>query len=167
MFEKAFWNSTWVKYQISKSLQRNKLDHRIRPATKPLQIPKHRIRPWKLSKLAVFNVCLMSLQLACQGATVVAWGGNHSGQTDVPPGLTNVIAIAAGRSHSLALKADGTIVGWGGDEMGLKNPPMGLSNVIAICAGASNTMALKADGSVRVWGNNNFGPVYVPPGLTN
>ena len=27
--------------------------------------------------------------------------------------LTNVVAIAAGGLHSLALKADGTVVGWG------------------------------------------------------
>jgi len=27
---------------------------------------------------------------------VVAWGNNGSGQTDIPSGLTNVVAIAAG-----------------------------------------------------------------------
>ena len=42
--------------------------------------------------------------------TVVAWGDNGEGQADVPAGLTDVIAIAAGLSHSVALKSDGTVV---------------------------------------------------------
>ena len=45
--------------------------------------------------------------------TVVAWGDNGEGQADVPAGLTDVIAIAAGTSHSVALKSDGTVVAWG------------------------------------------------------
>ena len=36
-----------------------------------------------------------SLALKNDG-TVVAWGGNGSGQTTVPPGLSGVAAIAAG-----------------------------------------------------------------------
>jgi hypothetical protein len=35
--------------------------------------------------------------------TVVAWGYNTSGQTNVPVWLTNVVAVAGGDSHSLAL----------------------------------------------------------------
>jgi hypothetical protein len=38
---------------------------------------------------------------------VVAWGYNAYGQTTVPSALTNVIAIAGGGSHSLALVAEG------------------------------------------------------------
>ena len=34
---------------------------------------------------------------------VVAWGDSSGGQTAVPAGLTNVIAVAAGQDHSLAL----------------------------------------------------------------
>ena len=44
-----------------------------------------------------------------QGA-VIAWGWNYFGQTTVPSGLTNVVAIAGGFSHSLALQADGAVV---------------------------------------------------------
>jgi len=44
--------------------------------------------------------------------TVVAWGDNGEGQADVPAGLTDVIAIAAGLSHSVALKSYGTVVAW-------------------------------------------------------
>ena len=35
--------------------------------------------------------------------TVSAWGANWNGQTDVPPDLSNVIALSAGASHSVAL----------------------------------------------------------------
>lgn len=34
------------------------------------------------------------------GGTVVAWGYNGNGETDVPVGLTNVTAVAAGANHS-------------------------------------------------------------------
>src|SRR5450759_1113525 len=44
---------------------------------------------------------------------VVAWGNNTSGQTSVPAGLSGVSAIAAGGTHSLALRSNGTIVAWG------------------------------------------------------
>ncbi|MCL5095995.1 MAG: RCC1 domain-containing protein [Candidatus Omnitrophica bacterium] len=43
---------------------------------------------------------------------VVAWGLNDYGQTNVPSGLSNVVAVAAGRTHSSALRSDGTVVGW-------------------------------------------------------
>ncbi len=43
-----------------------------------------------------------SLALQSDG-TVVAWGDNRFGQTNVPPGLSNVVAIAAGYYHSLAI----------------------------------------------------------------
>src|SRR2546423_12183843 len=66
---------------------------------------------------SLFLLSTISLLLAtpaCPAASVVAaWGSNSYGQTNVPPGLTNVVSIAGGAYHSLALKADGTVVGWG------------------------------------------------------
>jgi hypothetical protein len=35
--------------------------------------------------------------------SVIAWGYNGYGQTNVPAGLTNVVAVSAGYSHSLAV----------------------------------------------------------------
>ncbi len=66
---------------------------------------------------------------------VVAWGLNSSGQTNVPPALTNVVAIAGGGAHSLALQANGKVVAWGYDVYGQTDVPAGLSNVVAIAGG--------------------------------
>jgi hypothetical protein len=53
------------------------------------------------------------------------------------PGLSNVVAIAAGKHHSLALKADGQLVAWGNNAKGQSMVPAGLTNVVAVCAGGS------------------------------
>ena len=55
--------------------------------------------------------------------------------------LTNVMAIAAGAGHSLALRRDGTIVSWGVNDP-ILTVPEGLSNVIAIAGGRSSSAAI-------------------------
>src|SRR5262249_61665480 len=40
---------------------------------------------------------------------IAAWGDDSSGQTDVPFGLSNIVAVAGGNSHSLAFRTDGTV----------------------------------------------------------
>lgn len=64
---------------------------------------------------------------AASPGTVVAWGGNGSGQTNTPPGLNGVKAIAAGFYDSVALKLDGTVVAWGDNSYGQTTIPGGLS----------------------------------------
>jgi alpha-tubulin suppressor-like RCC1 family protein len=85
----------------------------------------------------------------------VAWGYNYDGQTNVPAGLNNVVAIAAGGNedcgHSLALKNDGTVVAWGNNDFGQTNVPADLSNIIAISAGGYYNLALCSDGSIVSW----------------
>jgi hypothetical protein len=76
------------------------------------------------------------------------------------------VAIAAGASHSLALKADGTVVGWGHNNVGQAQSPAGLSNVVAIAAGSYHSLALKADGTVVGWGKQ-LGQAQSPAGLSN
>jgi hypothetical protein len=78
--------------------------------------------------------------------TVIAWGSNLYGQTNVPPGLSHVVAIAAGGWHSLALKQDGTVVAWGYNQSGQTNVPPGLSNVMQIAAGAYQSLAVVGSG---------------------
>jgi alpha-tubulin suppressor-like RCC1 family protein len=119
--------------------------------------------------------------------TVVAWGYNGPyslGPTNVPAGLSNVVAIAAGGGHCLALQNDSTVIGWGfnlsGEATGIPNPTSPyfssgqvviggqvLSNVIAIAAGLVHNLALKNDGTVVAWGNNSDGEATVPPGVSN
>jgi alpha-tubulin suppressor-like RCC1 family protein len=45
------------------------------------------------------------------------------------------VAIAAGNTHSLALKADGTVVVWGDNSYGQLNVPAGLSGIDLIGVG--------------------------------
>ncbi len=111
-----------------------------------------------------------SLALKSDG-TVVGWGGNDSGQTDIPADLVDVIAISAGRGdcarHALALQQEGTVVAWGENGAGQATVPAGLTNVIAIAAGDDFSLALKRDGTVVGWGNNDNGRATPPPGLTH
>jgi alpha-tubulin suppressor-like RCC1 family protein len=124
-----------------------------------------------------------SLALKDDG-TVLAWGLNQDGQlgdgttTDSstpvqvedpndPSGyLTGVAAIAAGSSHSLALKSDGKVWAWGsnqyygplgnGTNADSTTPVQvsGLDGIEAISAGLGYSLALKSDGTVWAWGTN-------------
>src|SRR5207247_1102435 len=77
----------------------------------------------------------------------VAWGDNTYGQTSVPAGLSNVVAVAAGFGHSLAVRSDGTVVAWGSNSSGETNVPAGLSDVVAVAGGDPHSLALRADGT--------------------
>lgn len=93
-------------------------------------------------------------------------GNNSSGQTNVPAGLSNVVAIAACNNDSLALQGNGTVVAWGDNSYGQTNVPASLTNVIAITAGTSHNLALRNNGTVVAWGNNGSGQTNVPIGLS-
>jgi alpha-tubulin suppressor-like RCC1 family protein len=121
------------------------------------------------------------LVLASDG-TVTGFGLNPEGQaTGVPLSseypaigqvsirgelLTNVVAVAAGLNHSLALTSVGTVVGWGNNQRGQSSIPPGLTNVTAIAAGGYSSIALKRDGTVVTWGLASGGPLQ-PDDLTN
>jgi alpha-tubulin suppressor-like RCC1 family protein len=102
---------------------------------------------------------------------VVAWGNDGLGQCDVPPGLSNAVAVAGGVGFSLALRGDGTVLAWGDDNYGQTNVPGGINNAVAIAAGPYHALALEADGTVVAWGDwwngSSFLTATVPPGLTN
>lgn len=93
---------------------------------------------------------------------LVAWGRNTNHQIDIPDGLSDVVAISAGKYHNLALKGDGTVIGWGYNNSGQSTTPEGLANVTAISAGQYFSLALKNDGTVVVWGGQT-----VPVGVSN
>jgi hypothetical protein len=101
------------------------------------------------------------------GGRLEVWGGNVYGVTNLPTGLTNVVRIACGGGHALALKSDGTVVAWGNNSDGQTNVPAGLANVIDISAGIQHSVALLSNGTVVAWGDNSDGQTNVPAGLTN
>ncbi len=109
------------------------------------------------------------------GMRVQNWGSFSAGPPLVPPGLTNLVAVAAGHGHSLAIKNDGTVVAWMvgpsvfyAFDYGQAEVPAGLSNVVAVAGGFSHSLALKEDETVVAWGKYSGGsPVNVPANLTN
>lgn len=112
-------------------------------------------------------------------SNLLAWGENSSGQlgdgttisrsTPVPvKGLTNVVNVAAGGYHSLALLRDGTVMAWGNNHFGQigngsttnTNIPVqvsGLIDSVALSAGDRHSLALRDDGTVWAWGENQSG----------
>ncbi len=115
--------------------------------------------------------------------TVVAWGHNGYGQvtgtptTDYPFSaiaspvtlggqvLTGVTAIAAGGTHTVALKNDGSVVVWGRNWAGQTNVPFAAQSGVTAIAAFYHIVALKNDGSVVAWGYNGEGQTTVPAGL--
>jgi alpha-tubulin suppressor-like RCC1 family protein len=100
-------------------------------------------------------------------SSVIAWGDNQIGQSTIAPDLTDVVGLAAGEWHSLALKANGTVVAWGNSGDGQTSVPAGLSAVVAIAGGRRHNLALRINGTVVAWGENAYGKTVVPAGLTN
>src|SRR5262245_23615679 len=69
-----------------------------------------------------------------------------------------VVAVAAGADHSLALRPDGTVWSWGKLLTSLFKDAVrvpGLESIIAIAAGHGFNLALRADGTVWSWGAND------------
>ncbi len=102
------------------------------------------------------------------GGTVLAWGDNEFGQTNVPVAAqSGVMAIAAGHYHTLALKTNGMVVAWGLNNLGQTTVPVAAqSGVTAISAGYGHSVALKNNGTVVAWGVNSSGETDVPVGLS-
>lgn len=122
--------------------------------------------------------------------TVWTWGKNYDGQlgncntqrnTTIPvnvKGLKNIVAVAGGSSHSLALSKYGTIWGWGRNyeeqlaSIGFDktNTPKALKNLPKIKYISSNyeySMAISIEGKIFAWGDgyrpsdNNNSPINI------
>jgi|GEM_PF-1473085 len=96
------------------------------------------------------------------GGYIVGWGRNNHGQAS-PPAGEDFVAIAGGRHHSVALRADGSLVAWGRDQYGqVSGAPAG-NDFAAVSAGSDYAVALRADGSVAAWGRDQYGQVSGAP----
>jgi hypothetical protein len=113
-------------------------------------------------------------------ATRWAWGSNVNGRLGdgtttsqrVTPvqvaGLTTVTAMAAGKSHSIAVEADGTVYTWGANSVGQLGDGttserlepglvVGIADAISVVAAADHSLAVSSDGVVWAFGNNDNG----------
>ncbi|HPC82152.1 MAG TPA: PKD domain-containing protein [Thermoanaerobaculaceae bacterium] len=111
---------------------------------------------------------------------VLSWGDNQSGQLGYStqwvvsvepqevPGLTDIVAVAAGRWHSLALSSSGEVWAWGSNAWGQlgsgstvsRTTPArveGLPPIAAIAAGGNHSLALSRTGTIWAWGYNGSG----------
>lgn len=64
------------------------------------------IRELLIGFVVVLAVSVGGVMQAVTNTEVVAWGNNGVGQTNVPSGLSNVVAIAGGYYHSMALVSE-------------------------------------------------------------
>ncbi len=145
--------------------------------------------------LALLALCAVHCWTApalahAQGYGIRAWGDNSNGNlgTGFPGGLsampvrvkaspggnglTNVVQVAAGASHAIALKADGTVWTWGDNSYGqlgngttnasslpvqvMLQAGSPLTGITSVAAAGYSSYAV-AGGSVYAWGDNQDG----------
>ncbi len=124
---------------------------------------------------------IFTLALLDDGS-VWGWGRNQSGQVGTGEsmnqynrpvlieGLADVVHLAAGQEHALAVTADGDVWGWGFHEFGqlgidaggewrLATPTRldGLQGDLSVAAGSDHSFALDANGQLWAWGRHDFG----------
>ncbi len=118
-----------------------------------------------LKSWLVIIVLLLAIQYSlgpqAWAGSVVGWGKMYVDSSDLTEG--NLVGIAAGGFHSLALKAEGSIVGWGANGGGQAAPPSG-NDFVAVSAGYEHSLGLKTDGSIVGWGDNHYGQATPPSG---
>jgi len=71
--------------------------------------------------------------------------------------ISNVVAVAIGNEHKLALKRDDSVIGWGFDYYKQTSALIVLKQIVAIAAGNNFSLALKKDGTVFGAGFNADG----------
>lgn len=79
------------------------------------------------------------------------------------PVLTgDFITVAAGGSHTCAVRASGEVVCWGQNHRGQADPPDG--EFTAIAGGVEHSCAVRSDGTITCWGANSYGQTNSPRG---
>jgi alpha-tubulin suppressor-like RCC1 family protein len=114
-----------------------------------------------------------------QSQVVASWGSNAEGELgdgtttsrwqygDVRAG-NDVVRVAAGWTHALAVRSGGSVWAWGSNGLGelgdgtttSRSTPVqvaGLTGITQVAAGLSFSLALRSDGTVWGWGDNQYG----------
>ena len=96
-------------------------------------------------------------------------GNSELSVQNLPKFPGKVRAIAAGRSHALALTEEGVVIGWGNSDHGVTEPPASLldEEVVAIASGKDHSLVILSNGTVLAWGRNDDGQCDVPAGLSD
>jgi hypothetical protein len=98
---------------------------------------------------------------------VTAWGDDSGGQTNVPPNLTDIVAVSGGDYHTLTLHHNGTLTAWGYDGDGQTNAPTNALPFVSIASGTGHNLAITETGSVVAWGRNVAGQCNIPATASN
>ncbi len=102
--------------------------------------------------MAAILFCAGVLCSAQAADTVIAWGSNVYGETNIPAGLSDMIALAGGSYHVVALRSDQTALAWGRNSAGQTNMPPDAAPVVGISAGQNHSLALRPNGQAILWG---------------
>jgi len=145
-----------------------------------------------ITKLAAGHLHSLAVK---EDGSLWAWGRNYYGQLGIHSNndhtipyqvhgvdnvgyLTDVVDVAAGHNHSLALKSDGTVYAWGyggHGQLGIHSnndhtipyqvhgpDNVGyLIDIIKVAAGVNFSLALKNDGTVWAWGEGGSGQLGI------
>jgi alpha-tubulin suppressor-like RCC1 family protein len=111
---------------------------------------------------------------------VASWGENSFGELgdgtlttrplyrDIAAG-SDVVQVATGRTHTLALRSDGTVTAWGLNDHGAlgdgtttdRSTPVQVNSLTGVmtqvAAGEGFSLALRSNGTVWAWGRNDRG----------
>jgi alpha-tubulin suppressor-like RCC1 family protein len=116
-----------------------------------------------------------------QSHVAASWGDNAAGE--LGDGLTtgssrslyadigagkDVVQVAGGRDHALAVRSDGTVWAWGNNQYGqlgdgntaihvTPTQVTGLTGITQVAAGVEFSLALRSDGTMWAWGANGVG----------
>jgi hypothetical protein len=81
-------------------------------------------------------------------------------------GLSDIVAIAAGNKHYLALRSDGQLFAWGDNEYGQATVPPGGASYTRIFAMGDLSFAVREDGKLVGWGDDRDGALDFPDDMT-